>query len=86
MSWTLSTRLDAELRGLLRREERIVAEHAHLEGLGPLGDFLADAAEADDAERLVGELRAHVRVAVPLAFDQALIGWRRCCARGPASA
>ena len=70
----VSTRLDAQLGGPLLAEERIVAEHAHLEGLGPLGDRLADAAQADDAERLAGQLRAHVLVAVPLALDQALIG------------
>ena len=63
---------DAELGGLLGGEERIVAEHAHLECLGPLGDLLADAPQADDAERLVGELRAHVGLAVPLALEQSL--------------
>lgn len=59
---------DAELGGLFGGEEWIVAENAHLEGEGPLGDFLADAAEADNAERLVGELCAQECFAVPFAF------------------
>ena len=50
--------------------------------LGPRGDGLADAAQADDAQRLVGQLRAHVLVAVPLAFDQALIGRRDVARQG----
>ncbi len=61
---------DAQLGGLLGRKERIVTENAHLKGERPLGDFLADAAQADDAQGLVGELRAHERFAVPLAFAQ----------------
>ena len=66
---------DAELGRLLGGEERIVAEHAHLKRQGPLGDFLADAAQADDAERLVGELRAHEGLAVPLALAELGIGF-----------
>ena len=60
-------RLDAQLLRSLARQERIVAEHLHLERQRPLGDGQADAAQADDAERLAGHLRAHVLVAVPLA-------------------
>jgi hypothetical protein len=66
--------LDAELGRLFGGKERVKAEHPHLEGDGPLGDFLTDAAEADDAERFVGELRPHVRFAVPLAGEQAVVG------------
>ena len=77
---------DAELGGLLGGEERIVAEDAHLKGEGPLGDFLADAAEADDAEGFVGELRAHEGFAVPLAFAELGSRLRRRGGRGRASA
>ncbi len=66
-------RLDAELFGALGRQERIVAEQVHLKCLGSLGDRLADAAESDDPERLVGELRAHVFGPIPAALDEALI-------------
>ena len=67
-------RLDAELLGTIARQERVEAEDFHLERASTLGDGNADTAEADDAERLAGDLRAHVLVAVPLAFEQALVG------------
>ena len=50
--------LDAHLAGPVGRHERVVGDEAHAERQRPLGDELADAAEADDAEGLVGELDA----------------------------
>ena len=50
--------LDAHLAGAVGGHERVVGDEPHAERLGPVGDELADAAEADDAERLVGELDA----------------------------
>ena len=50
--------LDAHLAGAVGGHERVVGDEAHLERLGAVGDELADPAEADDAERLVGELDA----------------------------
>jgi hypothetical protein len=66
--------LDAELRGAVRRQEGVVAEHPHVEGPGAFGHRLADAAEPHDAERLAGELRAHELVAIPLLGSQARVG------------
>ena len=47
--------------------------HAHLEGQRTRGHFAADPTQADDAQRLVGQLGPHVLVAVPLAFHQTLM-------------
>ncbi len=66
-------RFNAQLLGPLFREERIVPDHAHFQGLGPGGNRLPDAPQANDADRLVGQLGAHVLVAVPAPFDQALV-------------
>ena len=46
---------------------RIVRHDTHLEGLGPLDHFAADAAQADDAERLAAQLIAHELLLFPLA-------------------
>ena len=59
--------LDAELGGLLGGDERVEPDHLHVEADGAAGDLAADAAEADDAERLAGDLGAEELVAVPLA-------------------
>ncbi len=48
--------------------------HPHFHGHGPRGHGLADPPQADDAQRLAGQLRAHELLAVPAAFDQALVG------------
>ncbi len=55
--------LDPELAVALGADERVEREHAHAEAPRALGDELADAPEAEDAERLLvqldaGELRA----------------------------
>jgi len=42
----------------IARKKRIEAEHAHLERLRPFRDGLPDPAQADDAERLAGQLVA----------------------------
>src|SRR5262249_35633687 len=65
--------LDAELGGRSGRE-RVVADEAHVEGGGAFGDLAADAAQADDAERLAGELAADELVALPLAAGRAGVG------------
>ena len=43
--------------GALRRQERIVGDHLHLQADGAVGDDRADIAAADDAERLAGRSR-----------------------------
>ena len=50
--------LDAELAEALRRDERVVRDDAHAEPERAARDLLADAAEAEHAERLAGELDA----------------------------
>ena len=57
-------------------EIRVVGEHLHAEGEGALGDFGADAAEAEHSEGLAKELGAGERLAVPLAFVHGLDGFR----------
>ena len=66
--------LDAELAGPLGRHERVVGDEAHAEAAGPVGDELADAAEADDAERLVGQLDALPPAALPAPGDERRVG------------
>ena len=65
-----SSRLDqlnADAAGGLRRQDRIVADHFHLEPMRAVGDDPADVAEADDAERLVADLGAGEFAAIPFA-------------------
>ena len=49
--------LDAKLAEPLLGDERVVGDHAHLEPERPPRDLLADATEAEDAERLARESR-----------------------------
>jgi hypothetical protein len=49
-----------------RREIGIVGQDAHAERLRALGDFGADAAQPDDAERLAEKLAAGEMLAIPL--------------------
>ncbi len=58
------------------RDEWIVADDVHAEGLGAASDFEADAAEADDAERLVAELGALQRFLLPLGGVHGGVGAR----------
>jgi hypothetical protein len=73
---------DAEFLRPLGSHEGIVTEDVHFEALGPLGNGEPDSPEADDAERLAGDLGAHVVLAVPLALEQALIGRRDVARQG----
>ena len=66
----------------LRRQERIVGDHLHLEAERAVGDDRADIAAADDAERLAGELDAHEARLLPLAGLGRAVGRREC--RAPA--
>ncbi len=59
--------LDAERSGALLGDVGVVADEPHLEGARALGDERADAAEPDDRERLLVELRAGELAALPLA-------------------
>ena len=69
--------LDADLAGGGGGEERVEAEHLHVEAGGAAGDLAADAAEADDAERLAGQLRADELGALPLGGGRNGRGRRR---------
>ena len=68
--------LDPELAEALCGDELVEGDHVHLEGLGTFGDELADAAEADDADRLAIELGALELGAVPAAVDEGAVGLR----------
>ena len=68
--------LHAHLRGAGGLHERVVGDDLHAEGRHPLRDQHADAAETDDAERLLAELDAGVLAALPLAVLQRGVGLR----------
>ena len=68
--------LHAHLRGARGLHVRVVGDDLHAEGRHALGDQDADAAEADDAEGLLGELDAGVLGALPLAVLQRGVGLR----------
>ena len=59
-SSTVSARVDAELAKPLLRDERVVRDDGHLEPARAARDLLADAPEAEDAERLALELEPAV--------------------------
>ena len=69
-SSSLVDALDAELAKALGGDELVEGDHVHVEGLGALGDELADAAEADHAQRLAIELVAAVARTRPFAADE----------------
>ena len=58
----------AQLLGAIERQVGIVGDDLHAEGERALGDFAADAAHAEHAERLAKKFSAFERLAVPLAF------------------
>mmetsp|Transcript_20290 Transcript_20290/g.61860 ORF Transcript_20290/g.61860 Transcript_20290/m.61860 type:complete len:510 (+) Transcript_20290:320-1849(+) len=60
-------RLDVELARGVGREEGVVPDNVHPVRLHARDHLAADAAEAEHAERLAGELDAHVLLPVPLA-------------------
>ena len=68
--------LGAELAGALGGDVGVVGEDLHAEALEPLGDELADAAEADDADLLVEQLDTAVLAALPRAGLERLVGRR----------
>ena len=59
--------LDTHLTSAIGRHEGVVCHEAHAECLGPVGDKLANAAEANNAQRLVGELDTLPTRALPTA-------------------
>ena len=62
--------LDADRGRALVGDERVVGDHAHLEGARTLRHPRADAPEADDAERVPGQLDALQLAALPAALAQ----------------
>ncbi len=74
--------LDAQLAKALGGDELVEGDHVHLEALRTLGDELADAAEADDAECLPVELSALELGAVPTAGGQRGVGLRNVAEEG----
>jgi hypothetical protein len=74
--------LDAELLEALGGDELVEGDDVHLEALGALGDQLADAAEADDADRLAVELGALVLGPVPAAVDERAVRLRDVAEEG----
>ena len=77
--------LDAHLAGPLGGHERVVGDEPHAEGQRPLGHQLADAAEPDDAERLVAQLDARPAATAPSGRRSARRGPGGCCGPGPAA-
>ncbi len=71
-----SRALDTELPEPLRGDVRVVSPHAHLETARPAGDLLADPAEADQPERLVGELQPGEARPLPAALLEHAVGLR----------
>ena len=61
------------------RDEWIVADDVHAEGLGAASDFEANAAEADDAEGLIAKLGALQRFLLPLGSVHGGVGARDGC-------
>ena len=62
--------LDTHLLGPVLGDERIVRTQSHPERLGTIAHELADPAQADDAEGLVGEFDAFPTAALPPALHQ----------------
>ena len=58
------------------RHVGVEGDEAHAEAARPVGDELADPSEADDAERLVGELDALPLAALPATVDEGGVGLR----------
>ena len=62
--------LDAADARTFGRDVRVEGDEAHAETAGTVGDELADAAEADDPQRLVGELDTLPPAALPATVDE----------------
>ncbi len=74
--------LDVDLASPLRSDERIVGDDLHPERRRPLGHQLADASEADDPERLVGQLHALPLGPLPAPGDEGSMGLRNVAGLG----
>ncbi len=74
--------LDAHLCGPGGLHVGVVGDDLHAEGGHALRDERADAAEADDAEGLLGQLDTRVLAALPLAVLQRGVGLRDVAGRG----
>ena len=77
--------LGAELAEAILRDERVVRDDAHLQPERTPRDLLADAPEAEDAERLSGELDARRSATAPSALPRARRAPAGCCARARAA-
>ena len=75
-TWSSGSSSTPRWRAALGGDERVVGDEVHAEAAGAVGDELADAAEADDAERLVGELDALPAAALPAPGDERRVGLR----------
>ena len=74
--------LHARLAHALGRDERVVGDDVHRQAAGPPGYLLADTAEADDAERLLGQLDSREAGALPPSVLQRGVRLRdRACQR-----
>ena len=73
----VADQFDAERLGAGFGQERVVGQHAHAEGQRALGDFAADAAHAEHAERLARQFGALETACGPIC--------RRPSRRGPAA-
>src|SRR5204862_6081275 len=62
---------DAQLGGAVGGQEGVEADDLHVQARGAAGDLAADATQADDAERLTGQLHADELATVPFAALQA---------------
>ena len=65
---------ESQLVEALGRHEGVVGHHPHLQSAGPFGDQKADAPEADDAQRLAGQLDAAVLGTVPATLLEGAMG------------
>src|SRR6266511_5196185 len=65
--------LDPELAKALGRDERVIGDDAHAEARRAACDLLADAAEAEHTQGLVGELDAPPRLALPAPLLQSRV-------------
>ena len=74
----------AQLLGALGAAVRVVAHQVHAECTGALGNQAADAAQAEDGQRLLIQLAAAELAAGPLPRMHACVGSGRYCARRPA--
>ena len=72
----------AQLLGALGAAVRVVAHEPHAEGTGALGHEAADAAEAEDGERLLVQLHAGVLPALPDALVHGRVRLRNLARAG----